>query len=184
MNHAIKEDDFLIQKKVKILTIVFITMAITGILVSIFELMQYGLDQRTIIQVLGTTFIIGATTDLFLRRNIHQSAIVFSIFSLIFLNIRYYHYSIYMAPSVIWLTALAPSITWVTGKRFGNITLITVFISIIANGLILFSIKGTQPNRADVIFLVSSLIVTTFLTYVIAQTQDIYYHHLEEKNHS
>lgn len=180
-DYEVIEDDFLIQKKTSILNAVFLTMSITGILVSTFEYFSYGLSTNFIIQISGTLFILIATVDLFTRKNIHQSAVIFTTFSLIFLNIRYYTYSSYMAPSVIWLTALAPSITWVSGRKFGVLSFVAATLSIIANATILYMQSGTAFTRPDVIFLGSSIITAGFLTYVIAQTQELYYHHLEEK---
>ncbi len=175
------EDNFLVQRKAKILAVLFVLLSTTGTMIFAYEVLQNGLQQSAITQGLGTLFILITTADFFVRKSIYQSTLVFTVFTLVFLTFRYLQYGQFLAPSVIWFTALPPSLAWITGKKTATTAQVFICLILIGCGLHFFHNLQLNPNRADLIYLFSAMVISSYLTYIISDTQALYYHHIEEK---
>lgn len=175
------EDDALIERKIKILAVLFSFLSITGLLILFLEMMKGGLDGESKTQALGTVIIILTTADFFIRKNVTQSTNFFSLFALSFITYRYVEYRVYMAPSVIWMAAFPPSYAWVGRGRKGVPALIVMYTLLLSICAHFYFNHSIVPTRMDVIYIFSAIVVSGYLTYIITETQDLYYYHIQEK---
>lgn len=175
------EDDFIKKKKESILAATFAILATTGLIILVLDLFQLGWVFKTQVQALATAFIFAITLDFYLRRNITQAALIFAFFTLVFLTTRYITYRAYLAPSVLWFIAFPPIISWIANKKIGLASLIASFMAMTSCWLYFYIQLQLRPVNSDIIFIFSAFIISSYLTYIVTQTQSLYAHHLEEK---
>ena len=181
MNNDILHDAFLSNKKKAVLNAIFFILSITGLLIAIIDLINYGLVSKSLVQLIGTFIIFIISLDFFIRQNIPQSALAFGVFGITFLSYRYISYNTYLAPTVIWLTALAPSMAWVSDKKYAWITCVLSNLAILGCCTYIYLENGIPPQGPEQIYILSGVVIGSYLTLLITESQGLYLRYLEQK---
>lgn len=168
-----KADKYLLERKENLLRFILIFFTISGVPIFIAQTMGNSLENATI-QAIGLILTAIITLDFFIRKNMLQSTIFMTVFGIIFLSFRYYKYSTYMAPTILWFTCITPSVAWLTDRKIATFTYVACYFSMFISIFLIFQKTGTFPTSMEAVYILGSLFISAYFTYLVTETQSLY----------